>query len=69
MFPENFEVLKISARSTLLYAKSLKSVKASTSATLAARGRGKRGFACSRRYERTVFAKTVVDISCRPTGH
>jgi hypothetical protein len=38
MFPENFEVLKIPARSRILSAKSWVSVMAATSATLAARG-------------------------------
>jgi hypothetical protein len=44
MFPENFEVLKIPARSRIMPAESWISVMAATSATLAARGGYEGGF-------------------------
>jgi hypothetical protein len=46
MFPENFEVLKIPARSRILSAKSWVSVMGATSATLAARGGVEGDFGC-----------------------
>jgi hypothetical protein len=50
MFPENFRVLKIPARSRIMSAKSWGSVMAATSATLAARGRGEGDFGCLEGY-------------------
>ena len=46
MFPENFPVLKIPARSRIMSAKSWVSVMATTSATLAARGGVEGDFGC-----------------------
>jgi len=66
MFPGNFEVLKIPARSMLLSAKSSISAMASTSATLAAREGCGEGVGCFGRNFRTAFTGTGVDIFFRP---
>lgn len=68
MFPKNSPVLKIPARSTLLCAKWLVSVKSSTSATLAARGGCEGDFGCFGRCRRTAFKGVAVDIFFRRVG-
>ncbi|MNP45208.1 hypothetical protein D3C76_1391100 [compost metagenome] len=65
MFPRNSEVLKIPARSTLLYAKSLVTTMASTSATLPAKRWAERGFDYFRACLRMVFTDATVDIFFR----
>lgn len=68
MFPKNFQVLKIPARSTLLRAKCLESLKASTSATLAARGGSEGDLGCFGRCRRAAFTGSAVDILFRRVG-
>ena len=65
MFPENFEVLKIPARSRIMSAKSWVSVMAATSATLAARGGCEGEFGCFEQEVREQFRVAGVEILFR----
>jgi len=68
MFPENFQVLKIPARSKILSAKSWKSVKGATSATLAAKGGGEGDFGCLDGYPARAVWFSGVEILFRPVS-
>ncbi len=68
MFPKNSPVLKIPARSLLLHANWPVSMKASTSATLAARGWCEGDFGCLGECRRTALTVAAVDIFFRRVG-
>jgi hypothetical protein len=68
MFPENFQVLKIPARSQLLSAKSWVSVMGATSATLAARGGSEGDFGGFASCLRQAVLLSGVEILFRPVN-